>query len=314
MHSISKNLKQIRKEKGWTQQQMADHLFVTRQTVSNWENNKSFPDLATIEQISQKLDIDSQYLLYGRLTDIKYRKLRGISITIMLVVLIVLFVILEKFSLLGLERISAYAGYDILRPTFIGNISYSTFIVIAGIWTSPVWIAVLLFNWAMADINTLGYKTVKLFTNSVLSFILALAVYSSLYSCIYTFDRYKNVVITAHQRFEMEENLYGLQTYMYYDFGWRGGDVNQIAYIDNDDEKTDEFIDNVISSQALKIYRIDAESENANNLMWRHSIDDVPAVLIVTSGNVELLEGYEEISAKLESKIHNYKIHNIFFY
>ena len=41
MHSIAKNIKMIRKEKGWTQQQMADFLFVTRQTVSNWENGVS---------------------------------------------------------------------------------------------------------------------------------------------------------------------------------------------------------------------------------------------------------------------------------
>ena len=59
----------IRKEKGWTQQQMADHLFVTRQTVSNWENNKSFPDLETIEQISEKLGIESKYLIYGKFTE-----------------------------------------------------------------------------------------------------------------------------------------------------------------------------------------------------------------------------------------------------
>ena len=69
MHNIAKNIKMIRKEKGWTQQQMADHLFVTRQTVSNWENNKSFPDLETIEQISEKLGIESQYLIYGKFTE-----------------------------------------------------------------------------------------------------------------------------------------------------------------------------------------------------------------------------------------------------
>ena len=81
MHSIAKNIKMIRKEKGWTQQQMADFLFVTRQTVSNWENGRAFPDLETKEQICKKLDIDSQYLLYGRLMEEKYRKLRALTFT-----------------------------------------------------------------------------------------------------------------------------------------------------------------------------------------------------------------------------------------
>jgi len=65
MHSISKNLKKIRTDRGWTQQQMADVLFVTRQTVSSWENGKSMPDLNMLTDISEKLDIDVNILLYG---------------------------------------------------------------------------------------------------------------------------------------------------------------------------------------------------------------------------------------------------------
>lgn len=65
MHSISENLKKIRTDRGWTQQQMADVLFVTRQTVSNWENGKSMPDLDMLASISEKLDTDINYLLYG---------------------------------------------------------------------------------------------------------------------------------------------------------------------------------------------------------------------------------------------------------
>ena len=65
MHSISKNLKLIRQQRGWTQQQMADVLFVTRQTVSNWENGKSMPDIDMLASIAEKLDTDVNCLLYG---------------------------------------------------------------------------------------------------------------------------------------------------------------------------------------------------------------------------------------------------------
>ena len=84
MHSIAKNIKMIRKQKGWTQQQMADFLFVTRQTVSNWENGRALPDLETIEQISEKLGVDSRYLLYGKLTEEKYRKLNSLTVTLVM--------------------------------------------------------------------------------------------------------------------------------------------------------------------------------------------------------------------------------------
>ena len=89
--------------------------------------------------------------------------------------------------------------------------------------------------------------------------------------------------------------------------------TNKIAYIDNDDPQTDEFMEYLINSQALEVSRFPADGDFAKNLMWQYGIETVPAVIIVAQGNMEILEGYEEISSKLESKIHNYKMHNIFF-
>ena len=45
--SISKNIKRLRQQAGLTQEQMAEKLFVTRQTVSLWENSKTQPDIQT---------------------------------------------------------------------------------------------------------------------------------------------------------------------------------------------------------------------------------------------------------------------------
>lgn len=42
----------IRKEYGLTQEEFAKKFNVTRQTVSNWENEKSYPDLLTLVKIS----------------------------------------------------------------------------------------------------------------------------------------------------------------------------------------------------------------------------------------------------------------------
>lgn len=66
MHIISKNIKTLRLERGWTQQEMADMLFVTRQTVSNWENGKALPDVETLLQIAERLDVDVNELVYGK--------------------------------------------------------------------------------------------------------------------------------------------------------------------------------------------------------------------------------------------------------
>lgn len=49
---LGEKIKQLRNEKGLTQKELADQLFVTAQAVSRWENNEVEPSLATISQIA----------------------------------------------------------------------------------------------------------------------------------------------------------------------------------------------------------------------------------------------------------------------
>lgn len=65
MRDIGKNIRDIRKAKGMTQDGLAASLFVTRQTVSNYENGKSRPDLDMLLRISQVLQTDVNTIFYG---------------------------------------------------------------------------------------------------------------------------------------------------------------------------------------------------------------------------------------------------------
>ena len=56
---------QIRKEQGLTQETFAKKFGVTRQTVSNWENEKSYPDLYTLVKISDEFNVSLDILLKG---------------------------------------------------------------------------------------------------------------------------------------------------------------------------------------------------------------------------------------------------------
>ena len=56
---------QIRKERGLTQEAFAKMYSVTRQTVSNWENEKSYPDLSTLVKISDEFNVSLDVLLKG---------------------------------------------------------------------------------------------------------------------------------------------------------------------------------------------------------------------------------------------------------
>lgn len=64
--SIGTNIKQLRTEKGLSQEDLASILFVTRQTISNYETGRSYPDIDTLEQISKALDVELSWLLYGK--------------------------------------------------------------------------------------------------------------------------------------------------------------------------------------------------------------------------------------------------------
>ena len=51
---LGKTIVKIRKEYEFTQEDFARKFNVTRQTVSNWENEKSYPDLITLIKISDE--------------------------------------------------------------------------------------------------------------------------------------------------------------------------------------------------------------------------------------------------------------------
>ena len=66
MRDIGKSIKDLRIAKSLTQDQLAEKLFVTRQTVSNYENGKSRPDIETIEKIASALDCEITDIIYNK--------------------------------------------------------------------------------------------------------------------------------------------------------------------------------------------------------------------------------------------------------
>ncbi len=62
---LGKRIAEIRKERGLTQEGLAEICSVTRQTISNWENGKSYPDLETLVLISNTFDVSLDAMLKG---------------------------------------------------------------------------------------------------------------------------------------------------------------------------------------------------------------------------------------------------------
>ena len=60
---LGEAIRQIRMEKGLSQQQLAELIHVDRTTVTNWETGRRLPDAEMHTRISDTLDIDVSYLI-----------------------------------------------------------------------------------------------------------------------------------------------------------------------------------------------------------------------------------------------------------
>ena len=64
-HDIGSKIKAARLEKKLTQEQVAEILGVSRQTISNWENEKSYPDIISVIKMSDYYEASLDNLLKG---------------------------------------------------------------------------------------------------------------------------------------------------------------------------------------------------------------------------------------------------------
>ena len=62
---IGKRIKELRNVKGWNQEVFADKVYVSRQTVSAWENDKSYPDIKSLLLMSEIFEVTLDDLIKG---------------------------------------------------------------------------------------------------------------------------------------------------------------------------------------------------------------------------------------------------------
>ena len=64
---FGENLKTLRKQKGFSQEEMATRLHVVRQTISKWEKNLSVPDADTLIRLAEILEVSVSELLGAKI-------------------------------------------------------------------------------------------------------------------------------------------------------------------------------------------------------------------------------------------------------
>lgn len=62
---LGNQIKKYRSELQLSQDQLAEHIYVSRQTISNWENEKSYPDVNSLILLSEVFQTSIDKLIKG---------------------------------------------------------------------------------------------------------------------------------------------------------------------------------------------------------------------------------------------------------
>ena len=60
---LADKLFELRKEKGWSQEKLAEQINVSRQSISKWESGQALPELEKIVELSKIFQVTTDYLL-----------------------------------------------------------------------------------------------------------------------------------------------------------------------------------------------------------------------------------------------------------
>lgn len=93
--SIAGNIRRLRTQNNMTQDELAEKMFVSRQTVSSWETDRNRPDVDTLASLAAVFETDVNDLIYGSPKSAyqKYQKRYIAAIVITVLFLIVMGVI-----------------------------------------------------------------------------------------------------------------------------------------------------------------------------------------------------------------------------
>lgn len=148
MSTVSKSIKRLRTQNNMTQEQLAEKMHVTRQAVSNWETEKTQPDIDTLNALAETFDTDIYDLIYGNPKDAyrKYQKKYIITAAVCLVLLAIAYIsirLLERNYILiageiGKENWELYYHFYNLIYYFIPCLREAIVLFLMGLLTVSI--------------------------------------------------------------------------------------------------------------------------------------------------------------------------------
>ncbi len=121
---LGKQIKMCRQESQLSQEELADRVYVSRQTISNWENDKSYPDVNSLVLMSEVFHISLDKLIKGDIEMMKnvinkddvlrlnrYGNISGLLMVLCVISVAPMFIFIGKWSIVPLSIIFTAAMY-----------------------------------------------------------------------------------------------------------------------------------------------------------------------------------------------------------
>lgn len=121
---VGAQIKKYRSNMGISQEELAEKVYLSRQTVSNWETGKNYPDIHSVLLLSSVFNVSLDQLIKGdveimkkeiRETEIKklnkYGGIYAVSLILAVISLVPFIVLMDWYGLIPWSVVYAIAGY-----------------------------------------------------------------------------------------------------------------------------------------------------------------------------------------------------------
>ncbi|MBQ7902307.1 MAG: helix-turn-helix transcriptional regulator [Oscillospiraceae bacterium] len=145
---FNEKLQQLRKQKGLTQEELAQALFVSRTAISKWESGRGYPSIDSLKEISKFFGVTIDRLLSGEeliiaveTDNYEKKKLLCNQIFSFLDISVLLFLIIPFFRQQAGDTVQAVSALSITEISLYMKIRYFTVIILLAFWGAITFIA-----------------------------------------------------------------------------------------------------------------------------------------------------------------------------
>ena len=105
LNNLSTQIKNLRTAKGLTQEQLAERIYVSRQSISNWETGKNYPDIHSLLLLSTLFDVSLDTLVKGDLDmmrrTVDAQKMNGWAWVMLVTMVLAAVLAIPSYKILG---------------------------------------------------------------------------------------------------------------------------------------------------------------------------------------------------------------------